>query len=164
MIYRGMKPEIAHRDSGSQGHAEGLDPAIKILVIDRVLIMPDPSGWVRHFVGNEGTAIGSRNRLDWIDGRSRPGTDGRDRSRRGSDRRKGETRRASDIETAVGRIVIHVALPGVSLAPDVLMRSDVLRFGIIRRARIQRGVQVAHFHKDPVRCAGVSVARVAICR
>ena len=153
-----MKPEIAHRDSRSQRHTEGLNPAIQILVVDRVFIMPNPSDWARHLVGNERTAIDSRNGLDRIDGRSSPGIDGRGHSHRGSNGRKAETRRAGDIETTVGRIVIHVALPRVSLAPGVLMRSDVLSFGVIRRARIQRRVQVAAFHKNPVRYAGVSVA------
>ena len=48
-----MKPEVAHRDAASQRHAEGLDRAIEILVIDRVFIMPDAGGWVGHLVGNE---------------------------------------------------------------------------------------------------------------
>ena len=43
------------------------------------------------------------------------------------------------------------------------MRSDELRFGVIGRTRIHRCVQVASFHKNPVRCAGVRVAGVTIC-
>jgi hypothetical protein len=158
-----MKPEIAHGDSASQGHTERLNPAIKILVIDRVLIMPNPSDRARHFVGNERTAIGSRNGLDRIDGRSSPGIDGRSHSHGGSNGRKGETRRAADAELTVGGVVVHVALPRVSLAPGVLMWRYVLRFGEVRRAHIHRRVQVISFHKDPVRCAGVSVAGVVVC-
>ena len=41
------------------------------------------------------------------------------------------------------------------------MRSVVLNFGVIRRARVHRGVQVVGFHQKPVRCAGVSVAGMA---
>ena len=159
-IKRGMKPEIAHRASASKGQAERLNPAIKILVVEGVLIMPNPSDRARHFVGNERTAIDSRNGLDRIDGRSSPGIDGRGHSHRGSNRRKAETRRAADVKLTVGGIVVHVALSGVSLAPGVLMRSDVLRFGEVRRAHIQRRVQVAAFHKNPVRCAVVNVAAV----
>ena len=77
---------------------------------------------------------------------------------------KVKARRAGDIETAVGRIVVHVALPGMGLAPGVLMRSDVLRFGVIGRARIQRRVQVVLFHQKPVRRACVSVAGVVRLR
>ena len=53
MIQRGVKPEIAHVDSAAQRHAEGLNRAIEILVIDRVLVMPNAGRWVRHFVGDE---------------------------------------------------------------------------------------------------------------
>src|SRR5205814_242700 len=59
MIKWRMKPEIAYRDSASQRQTEGLDPTIKILIIDRVFIMPNPGRRIRHFVGNEGTAIDS---------------------------------------------------------------------------------------------------------
>ena len=59
-----MKPEITHRDSASQRHTEGLNRAIKILVIDGVLIMPNAGDWARHLVGNERTAIDSRRGLD----------------------------------------------------------------------------------------------------
>ena len=103
--------------------------AIQVLIIDRVFIMPDAGRWVRHLVGNERAAIDSRRGLDRVDGRSRPGIDGRSHAHRGANRRKGEARRAADIETAVGDVVIHVALPRVGLAPGVLMRGDVLRFG-----------------------------------
>ena len=64
MIRRSVKPKIAHRDSGSQRHTEGLDRAIKILIVDGVFIMPNAGGWVRHLVDNEGTAIDSRLGLD----------------------------------------------------------------------------------------------------
>ena len=158
-----MKPEIAHRDSGPQWDTEGLDRAIKIPVIDRVLIMPNARDRARHFEGNERTAIDSRLRLDRIDGRSRPNIDGRDHSDRGSRVRKGKACHAADKELFVGRIVAHVALRWMSLAPGVLMRSDVLRFGIIRRAGIQRRVQVASLHKNPVRCPAVSVVGVVSC-
>ena len=160
MIRRSMEPDVAHRDSDSQRHTEGLDRAIKILVMDGVFIMPNPSGGIRHFVDNERTTIDPRLRLDRSTGRSSPGIGGRSHSHRGANGRKGETRRPSDIVTTIGRIVIHVALPGVRLAPGVLMWRYVLRFGEVGRARIHRRVQIAPFHQNPVRCACVSVARV----
>jgi hypothetical protein len=140
-----------------------LNPAIKILVIDRVFIMPNPGGRVGHFVGNEGTSVGARDGLDWVDRCSSPGIDGRGHPYGRSNGRKAETRRARDGEPAVRRIVVHVALPGMGLAPSVLMRSDVLRFGVVRRAWIQRGVQVAPLHQKPVRYASFRVARVLRC-
>ena len=48
------------------GHTEGLDPAIKILVIDRVFIMVESGDRARHLVGKKGTAIDSRLGLDRI--------------------------------------------------------------------------------------------------
>ena len=130
-----------------------MNPAIKILVVKRVFIMPNASDWASNFVANVGTAIGSRNGLDRIDDRSSPGSDGIGRSHRRSNGLKGETRRAADSETTVGYVVVHVALPRIRLAPGVLMRSDVLSFGIIRRTRIHRRVEVVHFHAKPVHCA-----------
>src|SRR6266446_4776442 len=162
MIQRGMKSDIAYCDS-SQRHTEGLKPTIKILVIKRVLIMPNSGRGVCHLVANESNAIGSRNGFDSIDGRSRPGINGRGHSYGGSDRREGETRRAADTESAVGGIVVHVALPGVGLAPGILMGRDVLSFGVIGRTWIQGGIEVASFHQNPVRCARVIVARVVGC-
>src|SRR6267143_2160145 len=163
MIQRGMKSQIAHGDSVSQRHTERLDSAIQILIIDRVFIMPNSCGRIRHLVCDEGTTIGSRDGLDCVYGRSSPGIDGGDCSKRGPDRGKGETRCAADIETAVRRVAVHVALPSVGLAPGVFMRSDVLRFGVIGRAWIQRRVQVAPLHQKPVRDASFSVARVLRC-
>src|SRR6266436_1661265 len=103
MIQRGMKSEIADRGSGSQRHTEGLNRAIKVLVIDRIFIMPNASNWTRHLVGDERTAIDSRNGLDRVDGSPRPGIDGWDHSHRGSDRRKSETRNAANRKAPVRR-------------------------------------------------------------
>src|SRR6202043_2578746 len=103
------------------------------------------------------------NGLDPVDGCSSPGIDGRAHSHRGPSAYKGETRRAADSVLTVGRVVIHVALSRVSLAPDVLMRSYVLRFGVIRRARIQRRVQIIGLNTNPVRYAVVCVASVVVC-
>ena len=158
MIQWSMKSDIARTHSRSHRHTEGLNRTIKILVIERILIMPNSGRGIRYLVGNDRTAIMSRVRLDRIDRRSRPSCDGSSRSHRGPNRRKVETGRTADTELAVGRIVVHIALPRVSLAPGVLMRGDVLRLGEIGRARIQRRIQVVHFDQKPVRCAGMRVA------
>src|SRR5882762_1277381 len=52
-IKRCMKPQVAHRDSASQRHAERLNPTIQILIIDRVLIMPNVLGYVGDFVAHK---------------------------------------------------------------------------------------------------------------
>ena len=151
---------VAGGGNEEHGHHEGLDPAIKILVIDGVFIMVEPGDRARHLVGNKGTAIDSRRGLDRLDGRSRPGIDGRGHSHGGSNRRKAETGGAADIKTAVGCIVEHVALPRVGLAPGILVWGNVLRFGEVGRTRVHRRVQIVYFDNNPMRRAGVSVAGV----
>ena len=94
MIQRGVKSKIAQRDRAPKRDTEGLDRAIEVLVIDRVLIMVEAGDWPRHLVGNEGTAIDSRFGLDRMDGCARPGSDGSGHPHRGSSLVKGETRRA----------------------------------------------------------------------
>jgi hypothetical protein len=106
-----VEPNVAYGDSASQRHTEGLDPAIQILVVNRVLIVPDAKRWIGHLVGNEPASIHTRLGLDRIDGRARPHVDGRRRAHRRPNRHKGKTRRARDIEATVRGIVIHVALP-----------------------------------------------------
>src|SRR6266446_8021340 len=125
MIWWSVEPNIAQRDSASQRHTEGLDRAIKILIMDGVFIMPETSDWARHFIDYESAAIDSRLGLDRSTGRSSPCTGGRGHSYRGANGGESETRRAGDIVTAVGGIVIHVALPRVGLAPGVFMRAVV---------------------------------------
>ena len=122
--------------------------------------MPNPGNWPRDLEGDEPLAIGSRNRFDLVDGGSEPGIDGRGHSHRVSNGRKGKARRAADIEPTVGGIVVHVALSSVSLAPGVLMRSDVLGFSVVSRPRIQRCVQIGGFHQHPVRRAIMRMASV----
>ena len=69
----------------------------------------------------------------------------------------------ADIVTEVGGIVRHVALPRVALAPRIFIGRDVLNLGVIGGARIERGVEVAPLHQNPVRCLGVNVAGVVVC-
>src|ERR1700681_4032024 len=119
MIRRRMKSKVVQRNPASQRHTEGLDRAIKILVIECIFIMPNAGDWARHLVGNERTAIDSRLGLDRSDGCSSPGIDGRGHSHGGSNGRKGETRRAVDAVLTIGGIVVHVALTRMGLAPGV---------------------------------------------
>ncbi len=155
---RRMKPCIS--DAPSRRHSKRLNRAIQVLVIDRILIMPNSSGWVGHFIANKCNAIVSRIGLNLIDRCSGPGKDGWGRSHRGSNRRKCEIRGSADTELTIGDVVVHVALPGIGLAPGIFMRSDILTFGKIGRARILRRVQVAHCHRDPVRGGCMRVAGV----
>ncbi len=86
MLRRRMKPDIADRDSASQRHTERLDPAIEILIIDRVLIMPHARDRAGHFVGNKPLAIDSGLGLERTNRRSSPGVDGRGRAHGGCPR------------------------------------------------------------------------------
>jgi hypothetical protein len=41
-LRRRMKSDIAYGDTGLNRHAEGLDRSIEVLVIQRILVVPDP--------------------------------------------------------------------------------------------------------------------------
>ena len=77
---RRMKRQIAGRDAAAQRHTERLNRAIEVLVINRILIMPDARAWVGYLVANDPDAVVARVWLDLIEGRSSPGIDGRHRS------------------------------------------------------------------------------------
>ena len=64
----------------------------------------------------------------------------------------------------VRRVVIHVALVRLTLAPTAFVGNVVIRFGKIRRSRIQRRVQVVNVDQHSVRSYIMSVAGVIICR
>ena len=150
MIRRSVKPKVAHRDPASQRNTEGLNRAIEILVIDGVFIMPDSRGRVGHLVANHSDSIEAGSRLEGIDARSRPGIDRRQGWHGGADRIEEEKRRAGDAELAIGDIVVHIAFAGMTLAPGVFVRNDILAFGEIGRAHVLRCAQIAHGHKDSV--------------
>jgi hypothetical protein len=67
-----MEPYVAHSNSKSTRHTEGLNGTIKVLVIDGVLIMPHSSRRVGHLVGKQAKAIVARGRVRSGQGRSRP--------------------------------------------------------------------------------------------
>ncbi len=66
---------------------ERLDRAIKILIVDGVLIVPDTGSGAGDFVTDEYDSVVSRSRLDPVESRARalPSPDGRLHSDRGSD-------------------------------------------------------------------------------
>lgn len=64
MIRWGMKPDVTYVDPGAERHAEGLNRAIEILVVNVVLVMPHASRWIRYFINNERTTIDTGLRLD----------------------------------------------------------------------------------------------------
>ena len=72
-----MKTDVADVHSGCEGHAKRLDSAIKILVIQGILIVPDPSSGIRHFVPHKPNTIVTRVRRDLVYYRRRPSHDGR---------------------------------------------------------------------------------------
>src|SRR5437868_5130869 len=158
-----MKSDVTHDHSVPQGHTERLNPAIEVLVINRVLVMPDSSGGICDLIANEANAIVSRIWLELVDGRSRPGIDRRLHSHGGCGGCKGETGDTSNSEPAVGDIVVLVALPGMRLAPGVFMWGDVVTFGKVGRAGILGCVQVAYCHREPVGRSCMGVARVVVC-
>ena len=158
-----MKSDITHGNSRSQRHTERLNRAVQVLVINRILVMPDASGGICHLAANESNAIDPRSRLDLVDRRSGPGLDRRLHSHRGPDGRKGEIHlvAGSNTELTIGDIVVLVALPRISLAPGVFMWSNVLTFGEVSRHRCG---QIACCHGDAVGRLVMGVARVVVCR
>ena len=93
MLRRGMETEIADCNSAAQRHTERLNRAIEVLVINRVLIMPDAGGRICHFVSNGTDSIVSGIRLKCIERRSSPGIDRSLRSHRSVQRP--QTRKSS---------------------------------------------------------------------
>jgi hypothetical protein len=139
-----VKSNIGYVNSRSQRHAEGLNGAIEVLVIQRILIVPDSSSRSRHPVTDEENAIASRwpwSGLDWVaHRRTCPCLDGGLHSHCGPVFIEIEVGRPAYSVFTVGSVVILVAFSRMRLAPGILMRSDILCFGKIRRARIERGV------------------------
>jgi hypothetical protein len=159
-----MKPNVTDVYSGSDGYTEGLNCAIEIFVIDRVVIMPDSSRRMRHLIADKENAIVSRIGLELVHSGSSscPGLDCGLHSHCATNGAKRETRSAGNMELTVRDVVKHVALVRMALAPRVFMRSDVCGFAEIRRIWIQCRVQVADLDPDAVRHAVVNVAVVII--
>jgi hypothetical protein len=170
MLRRRMESDVSDIDASSYRHGERLNRTIEVLVIERVLIVPNPGIWSRHFVTDEENAVASRgcpgSRLDLIYNRTictSPNHNGRLLSHGGADRRKAESGRAAAHSVPLVRsVVVHVALIGMSLAPGAFVRDDVFCFGKIGGARILRRDQVTGLHQNPVRRYVVTVAAVVV--
>ena len=64
MVGRSMKSDVTNVDSGRERHAEVLNRAIEILVMNGVLVMPHAGRWICYFVNDERTTIDTGLRLD----------------------------------------------------------------------------------------------------
>jgi len=157
-----MKPDVTDVYGSSQRHTEGLNCPVKVLVIEGIFVVPNPGRRIGDFVAHKPNSVGARNGLDLVHRRACPGVDSRVHSRRRSQRRKGEIGCPANTELTVGGVVILVALRRVSLAPGILLWSDVFRFSEIDRPLIEGCIQITGFHKNPVRYAIVHVVAVVV--
>ena len=165
-----MKPDVSDIDASSYRHAERLNGAIEVLVIERVFIVPHAATQVSYFVADEENAVASRrrarSRLDLIYRRASscsPSHNGRLLSMGDARRIKAESgRAAADSVLLVRSVVVHIALVRVSLAPGPFVRDDVFRFGKIGRVRILRRDQVTRLHQNSVRRRVMTVAAVVV--
>jgi len=157
-----VKVDVAYVNCRSQWHAKGLNAAIQVLVIQGILVVPDSSSWIADFITHKPNAVICWIGLDLVHCRARPSHNGRLHPKRGAKRRKREVRCPADGELTVRRVVEHVALARVRLAPSVFGRCDILRFGKIGRTLVQRCVQVIDLNANPVRYAVVIVAGVVV--
>ena len=157
-----MKADVSDVGAWPQWHTKRLDSSVQVLVIQGILIVPDSLTGIGHFESYEPDAIIARIRFDLVQCRACPCHEGRPPQDRGANRRKCEARCAGDAELAIRNVVVHIALPGIRHAPCVLVRSDILRFGEVRRACIQVLVQISGFNPDPMRYTVVRMAAVIV--
>ena len=83
-----MKTDVGDVDTWPQGHTKGLDSPVQVLVIQSILIVPDPGRRIGHFVSGEPDAIVARIGLDLVHSHARPSHEGRSSPHRGVNRRK----------------------------------------------------------------------------
>jgi hypothetical protein len=142
---------------------EGLDGSIQVLIVDGVLVVPNSGIWPRHFVTDEENAVVSRRGLDLVYRRTGPSSNAGLLSHGGAhaSKTKGLVDSGHAVLT-VRSVVIHVALVRMTLAPDAFVGDDVIRFGKIRRPRIERRVQVVNVNQNSVRRYVMTVAAVIV--
>jgi len=163
MLQRRMKADVRDVYSGREGHAERLDGAIEVLVVQRVFVVPDASGGVRDFVTHEPDTVVSWVRLNLIYRCASPSHDRRRLAHGGAYASKSKGLVDSGYAVLMVRsVVIHVALARMTLAPGVFVRDYILRFGKIRRSRVQRRIQVVNVNQNSVRGYIMAVAGVII--
>lgn len=144
---------------------KGLNPPIQVHVKDGVFIMPDPGIRSRYFVADEEDPIVTRIGLDlgYRGASIRPSLDGRLHSHGVTGLVKYEIGRpAADRKLLIGKIVKHVALVRMRLAPGVFRRGNVGGLAIISRAWVLRWDQVSHVCQDSVRYAVVVMPAVVV--
>src|SRR6476646_2691165 len=165
MLRRSVKADVRDVHSGSKRHAERLDRAIEVLVIERVFIVPDASTRVRDFVAHEPDTVGSSRGLDLVYCRAGPSRDRRLLAHGGAcgTKTKGLFDSVYGVLT-VRSVVIHVALVRMTLAPGAFVGDDVFRFGKIRRSHVQRRVQVVNVNQNSVRGYVMTVPAVIVRR
>ena len=85
-----VEADISYVHSGSHRHAEGLNSAVQVLVVERVLVVPNTGRRIGHFITHKPDAIVTRVGLDLIHGGSRdpPSRDGGSHPHCSSNRRK----------------------------------------------------------------------------
>lgn len=157
-----MKTGVAKDRAWAQLHAERLNGAIQILVINGVFVVPNVSGRVRHLVSNEEDSIITGIRLKLSDGGACPRCNRRLCPHRRANSRKREVACATNCKLSIGSILKHVALPRMLLAPGVFVWSDILCFAKIRRAGIQGCVQIVNVNAEPVRYGVMIMSGVII--
>ena len=136
-LRRRVKAHITDVNSRRHRHAERLNAAIEVLVIQGVLVVPDTGSWVGHFVTHEPDTIIARIRLEPVNRCACPGHDGRLHSHCRTNTCKREIGwAAADGKLPIRDVVIHIALSGMGLAPCIFMGSYILTFGKIRCASV----------------------------
>ena len=101
LLRRCVKPDVTDVNSRRQRHAEGLNGAIEVFVIERVLIAPDSRRRVGHLVAHEPDPVVSRIGLDPVHRCARPSPDCRLHSCSVTVRVKGEIRGTTHIVLTV---------------------------------------------------------------
>jgi len=140
-----------------------LNRAIEVLVIERVLVMPDASRRIGHLITHEPDAIVAVIWFDLIYCRASPGFDGRLLALSGTYGIEGE--RLVDSSYAVlfvRSVIILVALVRMTLAPGAFVRNDVFRFRKIRCPWVLGRAQVTNVNENSVRSYVVTMARVIV--
>ena len=76
-LWRRVKVDVADVNPRSQRHAERLNSAVQVLVINGVFVMPHTGTWVSHFVTHKPNPVVAWIRFGLADRRASPGHEGR---------------------------------------------------------------------------------------
>src|SRR2546423_1774585 len=77
MLGRSMEADVVLCYAGSDRKRKRLDPAIEVLIVDRIFVVPHARRGICHLICNVGNAVITRIGLDTDEGRSAPGVDRR---------------------------------------------------------------------------------------